>query len=82
LIDLGVDVSYEEILEQQNARDQQDTERESGGLKPAPDSITVWTDGMNEEEVLRRLVGIVESKRANHEASDAGSQASLLLRSS
>ena len=64
LIELGVDVSYEEILEMQNTRDKQDTQRVSGGLKPAHDSLTVCTDGLNEEQVLRRLVEIVESKRA------------------
>ncbi|MFY8199065.1 MAG: (d)CMP kinase [Pirellula staleyi] len=63
LLELGVNVSYEEVLEMQNQRDHQDTQRESGGLKPATDSIMVWTDGMTEDEVLRNLVAIVESKR-------------------
>ena len=63
LLELGVDVSYEEVLEMQNQRDRQDTQRESGGLKQATDSIMVWTDGMTEDEVLQSLVAIVESKR-------------------
>ena len=63
LLELGVDVSYEEVLEMQNQRDLQDTQRESGGLKQATDSIMVWTDGMTEDEVLQSLVAIVESKR-------------------
>ena len=63
LLDLGVDVSYEEVLELQDLRDSQDTQRESGGLKKATDSITVSTDGMSEEDVLRKLVAIVGSKR-------------------
>ena len=63
LLKLGVDVSYEEVLEMQTQRDQQDTQRETGGLKPATDSIMVWTDGLTEDEVLQSLVAIVGSKR-------------------
>ena len=63
LLELGVEVSYEEVLEMQNQRDLQDTQRESGGLKQATDSIMVWTDGMTEDEVLQSLVAIVGSKR-------------------
>ena len=63
LLELGVEVSYEEVLEMQNQRDRQDTQRESGGLKQAMDSIMVWTDGMTEDEVLQSLVAIVGSKR-------------------
>lgn len=63
LIELGMDADYIEILEQQNQRDIQDTKRESGGLKAAADSITVWTDGMSEEQVLKSLIEIVQAKR-------------------
>ncbi len=62
LIDLGIDADYQEILLQQNQRDISDINRESGGLKAAPDSITVWTDGLSEEQVLQKLVDIVQSK--------------------
>ena len=84
LIELGVDASYDEILEAQNLRDAQDTQRESGGLKPASDAVTVWTDGMTEEEVLRRLVAIVDGKRLliNNSNDQRSSQESFLLRSS
>ena len=62
LIDLGIDADYEDILLQQNQRDINDINRQSGGLKAAPDSITVWTDGLSEEQVLQKLVDIVQSK--------------------
>ena len=62
LIELGMDADYQEILQQQNQRDVHDTTRESGGLKAAPDSITVWTDGMSEKQVLQKLADIVQSK--------------------
>ena len=64
LLELGMDADYQEILEQQNQRDSQDTKRESGGLKAAADSVTLWTDGMSEEQVLQSLIEIVQAKRA------------------
>jgi len=64
LLELGVDVSFEEVLELQDQRDSQDTQRPEGGLKPAADSVTVWTDGMTEKEVLDKLVQIVNQKRS------------------
>jgi len=64
LLELGMDADYLEILEQQNQRDRQDTNRESGGLKAASDSVAVWTDGLSEEQVLENLVEIVQSKRS------------------
>ena len=62
LIDLGIDADYQEILLMQNQRDIYDINRESGGLKAAPDSITVWTDGLSEQQVLQKLVDIFQSK--------------------
>ncbi len=63
LIELGIDADYSEILEMQNQRDHHDTQRESGGLKAAHDSITVWTDGLSEEQVLESLIEIVQEKK-------------------
>ena len=42
----GKDASLEEVLQQQNLRDQQDEAREIGGLKAADDALHVITDGM------------------------------------
>jgi cytidylate kinase len=74
LIELGVDASYEEILERQNLRDLQDTQRDTGGLKPAGDAITVWTDGLSEDEVLSLMVSIVERNRPREANSPAATQ--------
>ncbi len=63
LIELGIDADYAEILELQNQRDSHDTQRESGGLRAASDAIAVWTDGMNEDEVMHCLIEIVQSKQ-------------------
>ena len=59
-----MDVSFEDVLELQNQRDSQDTQRPEGGLRPAQDSIMVCTDGMSEDEVLDKLVQIVDQKRS------------------
>jgi CMP/dCMP kinase len=63
LIEIGVDASYDEILLQQNLRDAQDTKRKLGGLKPAEDAITICTDGMTEEDVLKSLVAVVQQRQ-------------------
>lgn len=57
----GEDVTREEVLEKQQQRDQQDCDREFGGLRKAPDSLVLDTDGMSPDEVLDRLEQIVRS---------------------
>ena len=75
LIGLGMDADYTEILMLQNQRDADDTQREAGGLRSAPDSITVWTDGLSEDQVLMQLIEIVQSKQT----SDSGRNVNLNL---
>lgn len=55
----GEEVTVEEILEQQNLRDQQDEAREVGGLKAAEDALHVVTDGMRPFEVVEHLERLV-----------------------
>lgn len=55
----GKEVTVEEILEQQNLRDQQDEAREVGGLKAADDALHVVTDGMRLFEVVEHLERLV-----------------------
>ena len=55
----GQNVTAEEILEQQNLRDQQDEAREVGGLKAAADALHVITDGMRPFEVVEHLERLV-----------------------
>lgn len=58
----GMIADYNEILSQQSQRDDEDIGRVVGGLKAAPDSIHVHTDGMSEEQVLNRLEELVRAK--------------------
>ncbi|MBH56440.1 MAG: cytidylate kinase [Planctomycetaceae bacterium] len=59
----GEDASIEEVLEQQNLRDQQDEAREVGGLKAADDALHVITDGMRPFEVVEHLERLVRLRR-------------------
>lgn len=51
----GSNLTYEEVLVQQNLRDKQDAEREVGGMRMAPDAVPVYTDGLTPEQVIDRL---------------------------
>lgn len=56
--------SVEEILQQQNLRDERDSNREVGRLVAADDAQELATDGLSLDEVVTRLVEWVESRRA------------------
>lgn len=58
----GEQASFEEVLAQQNLRDERDATREVGPLKPASDAIQVITDGLSPEQVVDRLETIVREK--------------------
>jgi cytidylate kinase len=55
----GERVSFEALLAQQNARDQQDRDRPVGRLVAAPDAVPVSTDGRTVEQVLDQLETLV-----------------------
>ena len=55
----GHQVELEQILAEQDKRDQQDADREMGRLHPAVDATTVSTDGMHEQAVISKLEEIV-----------------------
>lgn len=63
LLSRGEQVTYEEVLKKQQQRDQRDLEREVGGLRLAPDSIEVLTDGLTPIQVIDHLEKIVNSCR-------------------
>lgn len=64
LLDNNIDADYDEILRQQNERDQNDSWRAAGPLRAASDAVVVCTDGMTEEQVLERLLEIVRARAA------------------
>jgi cytidylate kinase len=58
----GEDIPFEEVLANQQLRDQRDASRAVGALRKADDAIEVSTDGMTPDEVITRLEQIVRSK--------------------
>lgn len=59
----GVQMTYEEVLENITKRDHNDKIKEIGALKLAPDSIVVDTTNLSIEEVEERIVEIIQEKR-------------------
>lgn len=58
----GEQLSLEEVLAEQNLRDQRDASRPIGPLRPAADAIVVVTDGLSPEEVVERLEQLVRER--------------------
>jgi cytidylate kinase len=59
----GEDIPFEEVLSNQQLRDQRDASRPVGALTKADDAIEVFTDGMTPDEVISELERIVRSKQ-------------------
>lgn len=62
LLAKGEDISLEEVLRRQNARDARDQEREFGRLEPAADAIHVTTDGLSPQEVVEKIEALVRER--------------------
>ena len=58
----GSNVSFQEVLDDLRVRDYNDSYREIAPLKPAEDSVTVNTTGMNLEESVEKIVSIIKEK--------------------
>lgn len=59
----GEDIPFEDVLANQQIRDQRDASRAVGALVKAVDAIEVSTDGLTEEEVIAALERIVRAKQ-------------------
>ena len=64
LLGRGEQVTFEEVLQKQIERDARDCTRPVGALSKTDDMIEVDTDGTTPEQVVERLMKIVESRRA------------------
>ncbi|HCF59388.1 MAG TPA: (d)CMP kinase [Myxococcales bacterium] len=60
----GIDLPFEQVLEEQKQRDLADSTREVAPLKPAPDSMLLDTTDFTLDEVVARVVAEVEKARA------------------
>lgn len=62
-IEKGINMTYEEVLENIKARDKNDKEKELGALKIADDAIYIDTTNLTIEEVKEKVRQIIEEKR-------------------
>lgn len=59
---LGIDMPYEEILENIKTRDKNDMEKEIGALKKADDAVYIDSTNMKIEEVTNKVLEIINEK--------------------
>ena len=59
----GAATSLEAVLVAQNRRDDGDRVRAVGAMKAADDAVLVETDGLTQDEVVERIVRLVEGRR-------------------
>lgn len=66
LADAGRTMPLDEILKAQDQRDAEDRDRPVGAMRPADDAVIIESDGMTAEEVVERILEIVDrSRRTN-----------------
>lgn len=63
MLEKGIEMTFEEVLENIRKRDNNDKEKEIGALKIAEDAIYVDTTNLSIEEVKEKIKGIIEEKR-------------------
>jgi cytidylate kinase len=68
----GEAITLEEVLAQQDERDQRDATRPVGALVRAADAVEVLTDGLTPEAVVDRLETLVERRRKLQDAEYRG----------
>ncbi len=59
LVQRGEKANYEQVLAELKRRDKIDSERALAPLQPAPDAKVIDTDGLNIEQVLAEIMGII-----------------------
>ncbi len=62
ILSRGEEITFDVVQEAQRLRDQQDEERNFGGLRKAPDSVEICTDGLSPTEVVDKLEELVRSR--------------------
>ena len=60
LVEKGMDVNFEEILQDVITRDYNDSHRETAPLKPAPDSVTVDTTELDFEQSVEKIISVIK----------------------
>lgn len=60
--ELGVTMTYEDVLENIKKRDENDKSKPVGALKQADDAVYIDSSNMNIDEVVEQIIGIIEEK--------------------
>lgn len=60
----GIESSYEEVLKGIKERDERDSTREIAPLKKAEDAIYVDSTNLNIEQVVEKIIGIINDKKS------------------
>ena len=60
----GIESSYEEVLNGIKERDERDSTREIAPLKKAEDAIYVDSTNLNIEQVVEKIIGIINDKKS------------------
>lgn len=60
----GIESSYEEVLKGIKERDERDSTREIAPLKKAEDAIYVNSTNLNIEQVVEKIIGIINDKKS------------------
>ncbi len=63
LRDMGLEVTYEDILHEQNVRDQRDSSRAVAPLRRADDAIEICSDDLTAAQVVAQIVQIVRERQ-------------------
>lgn len=63
LREMGMEVTLEDILNEQNVRDQRDSSRAVAPLKKAANAHEICSDGMSREEVVAAIVKLVQERQ-------------------
>lgn len=61
----GMDISYDQVLQDVKIRDERDSKRSSAPLKPAEDAIILDTSTLSIEDVLQKACEIIDSYQKN-----------------
>lgn len=62
LVEKGMDVKYEDILQDVITRDYNDTHRETAPLRPAEGCVTVDTTELNFEQSIEKIISVIKER--------------------
>lgn len=62
LMEKGVSVIFDDLLREIMARDARDAQRVVAPLRPAEDAVLIDTSGIGIEDVVQRVVGLLDSR--------------------